>query len=158
MLGGSKIAGLSRTLESRIVREFRKLLSSVLCSIYEPLSLNNNELNPASCRRKCGSDCRAPATDVALTYSGSLNLTMTHLLYSRTRSRASTASMEHAIISFRNTSQYSSGGPSACGLASVNAVRTILTKFDGGESVRTALEQEETAMVSFSLMRELGRA
>ena len=65
--------------------------------------------------------------------------------------------MEHTIISFRNTSQYSSGGPSACGLASVNAVRTILTKFksDGGDSVRDALEQEDTATVGFSLVREL---
>jgi hypothetical protein len=99
---------------------------------------------------------RVLGTSVALTCI-SLNLTMNQM-NSKIRSRAPTASMEHAIISFRNTSQYSSGGPSACGLASVNAVRTILTKFAGGEPVKSALEQEDTAMVSFALVRELGGA
>ena len=61
--------------------------------------------------------------------------------------------MEHSIISFGNSSQYAAGGPSACGLASVNAVRTILTACARGDSVRLALDQEETAMVSLCLVR-----
>jgi len=53
----------------------------------------------------------------------------------------------NSIISFMGTSQYSAGSSSACGLASVNAVRTILTQADGTSSVREALRKEETAMV-----------
>ncbi|KIM31026.1 hypothetical protein M408DRAFT_65506 [Serendipita vermifera MAFF 305830] len=54
--------------------------------------------------------------------------------------------MEHSMISFRNTSQYSAGGPSACGLASVNAVRTVLMSHSSSRSIRSVLNQEETAM------------
>jgi hypothetical protein len=57
MLGGSKLAELSRTLGSRILREFRKLLSFVLYLGYEPLSLDSNELDLAS-QAQCGFDCR----------------------------------------------------------------------------------------------------
>lgn len=70
-------------------------------------------------------------------------------MYSR---GSSTQNMEPFIISFRDTSQYSAGGPSACGLASVNAVRTILTECISGGSIRAELEKEETAMVSLRLV------
>jgi hypothetical protein len=59
----------------------------------------------------------------------------------------------YRTISFQNTSQYSAGGPSACGLASVNAVRAILSTVayqQSQEEVMKILELEETAIVCFA--------
>lgn len=67
------------------------------------------------------------------------------------RRQFSLSQVEHRIISFRNTSQYASGSPSACGLASVNAVRTILTGFKPGNSTNHALEKEETAIAIMAI-------
>ncbi|PVF98979.1 hypothetical protein CPB86DRAFT_814291 [Serendipita vermifera] len=55
----------------------------------------------------------------------------------------------YRTISFQNTSQYSAGGPSACGLASANAVRAILSSIGYHETqdgVLKLLELEETAV------------
>jgi hypothetical protein len=61
-------------------------------------------------------------------------------------------SSEPWIISFQDTSQYSKGGPSACGLAAVNAARDILTVLSSADPEHNPLEyleKEETATVRF---------
>lgn len=67
------------------------------------------------------------------------------------RLHTTTHNSEPWIISFRDTSQYSKGGPSACGLAAVNAARDILTTLsssDTGSDPLDHLKREETATVS----------
>jgi len=44
------------------------------------------------------------------------------------------------VFSYGGTSQYTAGGPSACGLASVNAAVHVLSLFDNAPSLQEALD------------------
>ena len=44
------------------------------------------------------------------------------------------------IFSYGGTSQYTAGGPSACGLASVNAAALVLSLFSSASSTQEALD------------------
>jgi len=44
------------------------------------------------------------------------------------------------IFSYGGTSQYTAGGPSACGLASVNAASLVLSLFSSAPSTQEALD------------------
>jgi hypothetical protein len=59
---------------------------------------------------------------------------------------------EYRIISFRNTSQYSKGGISSCGLAAINSASRMLPMIAAyrEQEVIQCLEREETATVSTS--------
>lgn len=45
------------------------------------------------------------------------------------------------VFSHGGTSQYTAGGPSACGLASVHAALLVLSLFDNAPSVQDALDE-----------------
>jgi hypothetical protein len=44
------------------------------------------------------------------------------------------------VLSYGGTSQYTAGGPSACGLASVNAAFNVLSLFGSAPSTQEALD------------------
>jgi len=44
------------------------------------------------------------------------------------------------VLSYGGTSQYTAGGPSACGLASVNAALLVLSLFGNASSTQEALD------------------
>jgi hypothetical protein len=43
------------------------------------------------------------------------------------------------VLSYGGTSQYTAGGPSACGLASVHAALLVLSLFENASSIQEAL-------------------
>ena len=45
------------------------------------------------------------------------------------------------VLSYGGTSQYTAGGPSACGLASVHAALLVLSLFDNTSSIQEALDE-----------------
>lgn len=44
------------------------------------------------------------------------------------------------VLSYGGTSQYTAGGPSACGLASVNAALLVLSHFENVSSIHEGLD------------------
>lgn len=45
------------------------------------------------------------------------------------------------VLSYGGTSQYTAGGPSACGLASAHAALLVLSLFENASSIHEALDE-----------------